>query len=301
MTVNTQAASAGSAADERIKQLANPKAQIKTDKAVVDVLDRAKPIQSAQAAPEEDWKKRFTGYKASTDSTIHKLRQRANQFDLTQTENATLRQQLADAQAAIPTTKEDMLNLFSKEEADGVDKFVDVKLKGLQDEVNRLQAVVADDERDKANTIAQHLHESIVDTVKASVPNYQTIDTSPAFKRWIQEPDKFGNLRFDMLVKAKQENPPDIARIISFYTEFASTQKKAGVKPSAKRTTMQELMQTPKSTPSGGNPKGAPRSLNKVWNTATSSEFYKNKALGKYTPEEAQALEEDLYRSLKKH
>lgn len=293
MTVNTQAASAGESADEIIKQLANPQAAIVTDKATVDVLDKTQP---AQAAPEEDWKKRFTGYKASTDSTIHKLRQQASQFSATQAENATLKEQLTAAQEAVPNTPDEMLALFSQEEVDGFTKMMDNRVGGLQGRVNTLQAEVDASRQAKFQADVQKEHTDVVAAVSGSVPNYNKIDTSDEFKKWIKEPDQFGNIRFDLLVKAKQEVPPDIGRIVSFYTEFASTQKQTGAQ-APKKPTIQELMQTPKSVQAGGV---APQpGLGKVWNTVESSEFYKNKALGKYSPEEAEALEQDLYRSIK--
>ena len=59
-------------------------------------------------------------------------------------------------------------------------------------------------------------------------------------------------------------------------------------------------MQTPASTQSGGNPKGAPQGLGIQWDTATTSQFYKDRATGKIPPEEAEALEADLYRSLQR-
>jgi len=132
MTANTQAASAGSKADEIISQLANPQAPIETDKATVNVLDQAQPVGEQPMIPEEDWKKRFSGYKASTDSTIHKLRQQAQQFDLTAAENAKLKQELADTKANVPSTPDEMLQLFSQEEVDGFTKMMDNRVGGLQ-------------------------------------------------------------------------------------------------------------------------------------------------------------------------
>ncbi len=150
MTANTQAASAGSKADEIISQLANPQAPIETNKATVNVLDQAQPVQ---AAPEEDWKKRFSGYKASTDSTIHKLRQQAQQFNLTEAENVRLKKELADTKANVPTTPDEMLQLFSQEEVDGFTKMMDNRVGGLQGEVDRLQAEVNVNRQDKAQAL----------------------------------------------------------------------------------------------------------------------------------------------------
>lgn len=304
MTANTQAASAGSQADEIIKQLSNPQAPIETDKTTVEVLDKAQQLTQPApvATPDEDWKKRFTGYKASTDSTIHNLRQKANQFDLTSAENVKLKKDLEDLKKNVPTTPDEMLKFFSKEEVDGFSNYVDSRVGSLQGEVKRLQEEAEAARKERQLAAAQQEHMSVVDAVRASVPNYAAIDNHPEFKKWIGEPDSFGNVRYDLLIKAKQEVPPDIGRIVSFYNEFASTQniqQDAKVAPPAKPT-IQELMQTPKSAPSGSVPQGAPQSLGIKWDTATSSQFYKDKTTGKYTPEQALALEQDLFRSIKK-
>jgi len=302
MTVNTQAAQAGTAADDIIKQLATPQATIETDKATVNVLDVAKPTAPVETQP-DNWEQRYKGYRSSTDKTIHNLRQKAIQFDLAQTENVALKEQLKDLSSKVPTSPNEMLELFSQEEVDGFTKMMDGRVGGLQGEVDRLQAEVEFNKQEKARANAQYEHNDVVAQVKASVPDYSKIDTNPAFKKWIGEPDQFGNIRYELLVKAKQEVPPDVGRIVSFYTEFASqhTQEQVGqTVPLAKQYTQQELLQNPVSTPSGSNPQGAPQSLGIQWNTATTSQFYKDKATGKIPPEEAEALEADLYRSLKR-
>lgn len=302
MTTNTQAASAGSNADAIIEKLANPQANIVTDKATVEVLDTAQVVTPSpqEVAPvEEDWKKRFTGYKASTDTTIHNLRQKASQFDLTVSENAKLKAQLEEAQKSIPQTPDDMLALFSEEEVNGFTKMLDSRVGGLQGKVDELQAEVDRTRQSEAQAAAQQAHVAVVDAVKAAVPEYDTIDRHPEFKKWIGEPDTFGNIRYELLVKAKQSSPPDVGRIVSIYREFADKAVQNTQEPIAPKPTIQELMQAPKSIPTGGNQPITPQVPGRVWNTATSSQFYKDKALGKYSPEEAQALEADLYRALK--
>ena len=293
-TNNTQAATAGEQADEIIKQLATPQAPIETKQASVQVLDQAQPVT---AAPEEDWKSRFTGYRTSADKTIHKLRQQVSQFDLMQNENETLKKKLADTQAQIPQTPSEMLELFSEEEVAGMEKMFGGKVGALEAEVERLNEEKKFNQQERANRIAKEEHHSVVDAVARAVPNYNEIDVNPAFAQWMNEVDTFGNVRLELLRKAKAENPPDIGRIVSFYTEFISEQQVVAAQAPTQYT-QQELMQQPK-TQAGSGQISAPQSLGIKWDTATTSQFYKDRATGKISPEEAEALEKDLYRALK--
>jgi len=110
----------------------------------------------------------------------------------------------------------------------------------------------------------------------------------------MKDVDEFSNVRYDLLVRAKQENPPDIGRIVSFYTEFERLKQTQGEQ--SPQYTQQELMQQPHSANTGAI---APQqSMGIQWNTATASQFYKDKALGKISPEDAEALEKDLYRAM---
>ena len=70
--MNSQAAQAGEKADALIKQLATPGEAIEATDTSVEVLDQAQPVQPT--APENDWEKRFKGYRSSTDKTLHTLR-----------------------------------------------------------------------------------------------------------------------------------------------------------------------------------------------------------------------------------
>ena len=285
---NTQAKSAGEQANAIIEQLANPGNAVETENATVEVLDQAQPV--------DDWKKRFTGLKSSQDKTIHSLRQKVSQFDLMESENNQLKKRLEETQAQIPTTPNEMLELFSEEEVAGMEKMFGGKVSGLQSEVERLTEELDYARKERAQNAAVSEHQSIVDVVAQSVPNYAEIDVDPGFAEYMKDLDEFNNVRYDLLVKAKNENPPDIGRIVSFYVDYSNIKQAEAQQP--QQYTQQELLQQPRGSQSGGTV--APQSLGIQWNTATSSQFYKDKALGKYTPEEAESLEQDLFRSMKR-
>ncbi|RLD03465.1 MAG: hypothetical protein DRI65_12840 [Chloroflexota bacterium] len=287
MNKNQQAASAGEEANAIIEQLANPGQAIETETSTVEVLDQAQPV--------DDWEKRFKGYKASTDKTLHKLRQQSSQFDLMSNENNQLKKRLEETQAQIPKTPNEMLELFSEEEVAGMEKMFGGKVSGLQDEVSRLTEELNYTRNERVQNEALHEHQSVVEAVANAVPNYADIDVDPGFSTYMKGIDEFNNVRYDLLVKAKNETPPDIGRIVSFYVDYSNTKQAEAQQP--QQYTQQELLQQPKGSHTGGVV--PQQNLGIQWNTATSSQFYKDKALGKYTPEQAEALELDLFRSMK--
>jgi len=298
---NQQANEAGQHADDLIKNLANPSAPLVTDNTEVQVVDKAKPIEVEAPKvepqpPSENWENRFKGFKASTDKTIHTLRQQVSQFDLMKGENETLKKQLEEAQAKTPSSPDEMLNLFSQEELDGFNKMVEGKVGGLQSEVDSLQTKLNHAQEVESEALQANAHQQVVDAVAAAVPNYREIDYDPEFAAFMNEPDTFGNIRKDLLIRAKHSNPPDISRIVQFYVEFGNN--KPAQEEQQPSFTQQELLQTPSSTPSSG--KEMPQGTGIVWDTATISQFYKDKAVGKISPQRAAELEQDLYNSQRK-
>lgn len=300
--VNSQAQAAGQKADDIIKNLSNPAQAIVTEQTTVEVLDKAKPViptPPAEPVKTDDvgnWENRFKGLKASQDKTIHALRQQVNNFDLMTTENERLKKQLEDTQEQVPKTPDEMLKLFSQEEVDSVRGLVDGQVGGLKDEVSRLQGQLAKvkEAEDKADAV--NAHQSVVDAVANAVPNYTEIDNNPEFGEWINDVDVYGNVRYEMFMKAKHSSPPDIGRLVQFYVDFANQSIPAQDEP-RKQFTQQELSQNPTSQPSA-SPE-SPQGLGIVWDLETINLFYKDKAIGKISPERAEELEKDLYRSRK--
>jgi len=287
---NSQAAQAGNQADEIIKRLATPGEAVATDKAIVDVLDQATPVEGqgdrGTTSPTDNWEKRYKGYRSSTDSTIHKLRQQVNQFDLVNNENAELKKRLEETQAQIPQTPDEMLELFSKEELDGFNKMFDGKLGQLNNTVSGLEEQLAIAKQEGRERIQNQEHRSVVQAVANAVPGYAEIDSDPAFKSWMEDVDAYGNVRYDLLIAAKASTPPDIDRIVSYYKEYSRIK---GDKP----PTQQELLQTPTSQAAPNNTQ--PQSLGIKWDQPTISQFYKDKATGKIDAKKAIEIEKDMY------
>ena len=290
MQNNTQASQAGQQADDIIKQLATPSEQIEVGKEAtpVDVLDKAKPIN-------DDWKARYSGYKASTDTTIHTLRNKVKEFDLVQTENDSLREQLETAKYQTPAQPDGMADLFSQEELDGINKMVEGRVDVLQNKVDTLQDNAKIQDARTKEQEANEKHYAIVDAVAKSVPNYNEIDVDPGFRTYMNEPDSYGNVRVDLLEIAKNATPPDVGRIVQFYVDYNALNENSNTNRST--YTEQELLQTPHSQ-SSGTVTPQQQGSGVQWNQATVNQFYKDKATGKIGPKEAAALEQELYAAL---
>jgi len=278
---NMQAQEAGTQADSIITSLSTP----------------SQPEEAAEQVPtpaqDGNWEARFKGYKKSSDTTIHTLRQQVANLDSLQAKVDMLERQNEDLVAASPVAQNPMTDLFSEEEASAVDKYVDSKVGTMQGEVDRLKAD-AKTRQDREDTIkTQSTHMSIVESVKNSVSNYDEIDSNPDFISYMNEPDNFGNIRLNLLRTAKSAIPPDIDRIVRFYIEFNATLDKEPERV----YTQQELLQNPASHPSPRLEVEQPTS-GTVWDQATISQFYKDKAIGKIGPKQAKALELEMYAAL---
>lgn len=302
---NTQAAQAGKEADAIIEQLANPGGKVETNTNIgaVDVLDQSQPVRQPNES-KENWEKRFKNYKASTDKTIHSLRQKAQQFDLLQSQNAKMQQQIDQLSQSTQQPDPEVLKHFSEEEVESVKKMFEGQVGKLTSQVDYLKGQLTLQQQREADEQALRAHQHVVNAVKGSVPNYDLIDKDPRFKTFMQSPDDFGNIRFDLLLKAKNANPPDIAHIIDFYTEFAGSQPdvqqahqqvRAEQRAQPKQFTQQELLQNPR-----GNPAGLTKREDTGirWDEPTIQAFYRDKALNKISPDEAAMLEQDMVNSL---
>lgn len=296
---NIQAQSAGTEADELIKQLSNPGG---APEEAVKVLNKANQLPIQQPGEtHENWEKRFKNYKASTDTTIHKLRQQASTFDLMQNENAQLKEQLAQVRQQVPKTPEEALELFSQEEVDSMNKLVDSKVNGLQSELTSVRQQLAAEQQHKQQQLAMQTHQSVIKQVETAVPHYAKIDVHPRFKKYMNAFDEYGNNRMDLLLKAKNSTPPDINRIVQFYREFEASVNVRQETPQQKRHkqfTQQELLQNPTSRQAGLTPKEKPLGI--VWDEPTIQAFYRDKALSKISADEAARLEQDMMNQLYK-
>ena len=252
------------------------------DEAVEEVVEEPIPVDN-------EWEKRYKNYKASTDNTIYELRQRTNQFDVLQQEVEQLRQQNAElAQAKPQDIPEELLTLFSKEEVGSIDQLVDRKVSGLNEEVSRLKAELAAEKAAKQEQQAYQTRQQIINTVASKIDNFDEINNSTGFRDYMQEPDEFGNVRYDLLQRALTASPPDIDRLVRFYTDYVALKTP---EVQEKKITQKELLQQPTSTSNDSTEKTG---LGIHWTPQLIKDFYTDSAAGRIEPEKAKALEADM-------
>ena len=257
--------------------------------------DEPKEYRSEQSDSDEaTYEKRFKNYKASTDVKLHELRKETERLKQAEAENQKLKQYLSQLEqqksTEAPKFSKEALNSFSEEELTIFNNLLEDKLEKRTDQLVRkvsyLESKLSEQEQKEALVNKQREHLTLKQQVANAVPDFQKIDTSPQFKKWLDGLDAYGTLRMDALRKAQANK--DVARIISFYNDFKQIQEPIKVDP-------RELQQTPSSTNSGRatNPRSS-----KVWDQASIQQFYKDSALGKIPKEKYNEVEQDIRRYL---
>jgi len=191
----------------------------------------------------ENWKKRFIGYKSSTDETLRKQRetiyeqeQRISELEARveqlQAENVKLQQALPPEDEFKDVFTEDDVNLLGEEALEAMKKAaraVKPQVKSQDPEISELKREVAEWKAKEARRRELALQKDkeardieLRERVKHLVPNYEEIDVEPAFGDYLQDLDEASGLvRFD-LFKSAVDNF-DVAGVARFYQSYAKS------------------------------------------------------------------------------
>lgn len=119
----------------------------------------------------------------------------------------------------------------------------------------------------------------------AGIPRLEAINADPAFHAWLAKFDPLSGLqRQQALVQAQQALSAE--RVIAIFNAY---HQETGAAPAPKREVPAEAIQ-PKQTRSTEAP-----AAGKIWTGAEISAFYQDKARGKYSREEAERIEADIF------
>ena len=175
-----------------------------------------------------DWKSRYTKYKTATDATIFELR-KENSNLISQVQALNIR--LDEARVSTEDTTQ-----FSDRFSD-VDKeiFGEDALSSLEDATNAavepLKKQLAEEKewREKQLELQrvksqQEANTYFLTALANAVPDYVNIDTDPAFKKWIDQPDTLSGVSRVKLFK-QAEHAGDVSRIANFMNEFKEANK----------------------------------------------------------------------------
>ncbi len=178
----------------------------------------------------QNWKKRYTNFKVSTDATIFSLRK-----DLAAS-IATIEKlsgQVEELMKAEPVVKQTFEEKFSKEDRDvlGDDALKSMNT-AMEDMVAPLKEELAQAKKDKAALLKKQREDAtasaasiFLQKLSDEVPDYEEIDVDPAFAEYLQQIDPLsGFTRLDLFKRAEQGG--DVARVAMFMNNFTKEQGK---------------------------------------------------------------------------
>lgn len=236
----------------------------------------------------EDYKERFSRYKATTDNTIHGLR---TDLSAERDRNQELEERIATLEgvlASAPAPKgpgveltEDELDLLDEETAAVVAKIVDARMKPLQERQKATDSELARDRQIRVANQEKQRQDDFKARLSEQVPDAATVDADPAFRKWLSEPDPAsGRVRLELARAAKSND--DVERVASFYRTWLAEQGRADPR--------EELI-----SPSRAADAGQTGPTGKVWTRAEIKGFYQAKREGQMSSDEAQRIEQDIF------
>lgn len=241
------------------------------------------PVTPEETKVEDDgYEKRFKNFKASADRTIHEQRTELNRLKEVAEQNDRLKNELEEVKSTQPKFTKEALDTFSNEELEVFNQILEQRTAGLEGQVDTLLTKLEAAEQQQTSDRIHDEHERMKAQVAAAVPDFATIDQSEGFKTWLNDVDAYGKGRMDGLREAQATK--NIASIISYYNDYKQQQEPDKIDP-------RSLQQTPDTT--AADPI-LPVDRGKVWDSQAIQEFYKDAGLGKYTPEQKLAIEQEI-------
>jgi len=214
-------------------ELAEPDASSMAEEAPAEEQQPSEPAKE----PEHDWKQRFTGYKASTDRTIHELRTALSSKDenLAQLQFTVdeLSKRLAEAEKVIPQKKvhfdvlsEDDIESLGEDNVDRMARIakaqIDQQRRELDAKLNAIQAKQLRIEQERQEQEARSEHQKFWDKVRELVPDVDKIDKDPAFAEFLNQPEEYSGHTYREIGRyAKQMG--DVRRTADLYLAFKNT------------------------------------------------------------------------------
>lgn len=181
----------------------------------------------------DEWRTRFTNYKASTDRTVHDQRVQIDELTA-KVEKLTAEKAAAPAKPAesLPPSSvlsdqeredysEEFLGVVGKVSSAAVERIIAEQkstIERLENTVNKLQGSFS-----QAKKVAEKTKEdSFFDALDKAVPSWESILQKDArFDLYMSKTDPMsGEVRLNLLHKARADNDP--ARAARFYTAFAA-------------------------------------------------------------------------------
>lgn len=182
---------------------------------------------------------------------------------------------------------EDELELVGSDLAGVISKLVESKTGHLASELEQMKAKEQQQNEDHMKA----LQKAFMDQVSAAIPNWQQLQSTPDGEKWLRSSNGRGGINNDDVVAAA--NNLDAETVIRLYRQMEQDVG-SGAVPS-------QQVQNPggipahKVQPQQSRATTAQSQNLQTWSTADIKQFYQDKMNGRYTPEEAAALERDIF------
>lgn len=263
-----------------------PRDAEKPDTDKPDTQSAEPPKDEPKAEPKTEakdalyWEHRFNVIRGKYDTEVPALRK----------ENEQLKQQLADASKAPDAPKQSLPGVSDEELARYKEEYGDdfvslmMRLSGSQQQqpnteiAQRLERLESEKQEDAEARFWIGLEQA--------VPNYQQINSEAAFLQFLNQFDPQTGKRYQQALSQAQQSldAKGVADVFKLYLNQA--------KPTEQQRQVPDEQVEPRTTKAAPTPQAQG---GKLWTGADITQFYRDKTAGRYSADEAQRLEADIF------
>lgn len=201
----------------------------------IETLEKKQPEEEEvikEKPQRTNWKKRYRNFKASTDATIHKLRQ---ENVILSSENLKLSEKIDELSAKlveIPQTVVDPLTpeereILGDDAVSSLQKLVDAKVKAIVDPLQD-QLKTEKELRKESQIAALEINQkatadSFLERLEDIIPDCLTIDANPQFLNWMKEIEPESGLVREEIFKTSKATG-DVVRVAGFFNDWKTLQ-----------------------------------------------------------------------------
>lgn len=242
---------------------------------------------------EETWERRFKSLQGKYNAEVPRLH--ADLKDLRAQLDALKQAQQAPApktpeplvtEKDVETFGSDLLDVIDRKAREVARSMVDAETAELKAENQRLNEQLSGvAERQVTNDQRGYFVE-----LSRQVPDWETVNVDPGFMDWLAEVDALSGAPRQAYLDSAF-NAHDVARTAALFNAYKATLAPAPQQTPARR----ELERQVAPTPSKGNASNPPASASeKVYSLREIETFYHDVAQGKYSPDEAKRVENEI-------
>lgn len=227
----------------------------------------------------EDWEHRFKVLQGKYNSEVprfaEQVRELTKRIEGLETENQTLK-----AEPPKPLVTQNEIDEYGEGLIDVARRIAQEEVAKKQIEIDALKRQLTDVSQATTNTVVNDFYRSL----NAIVPDWEKLNTDPAFLKWLEEKDELtGEQRMNLLARAEQSR--DAVRVGNFFNVFKKTSQSwaANAQQSLEQQVVPPTKKVPDTPPS-----------KKVWLRGEIKDFYDRLKRGEVSDQEALAIEADI-------